>query len=242
MSSTTRNYSVVGLGCFLFEVKDTKTWQQCHMRQGSFEVTKGQGVYRQLEVLRLDGAESISTNHEVTVTNVQSISPAYEKGHILLCENKELDHNCLAISQQQQIQRLPSQPPLHQKQQKHHQQQQQYQAPSSNKPTRMPYAGQGNPVPQHTPYPRQTEPNVQCPTQPPHYRTSSVHQSRHQTISADGTTRWETTYQASYSVNHQAPCQQRNTTPHQLQKVVSQSGTPNPTQTRQKQSFQGRKP
>ena len=108
----------VGLGCFLFEVKDTKTQQRYHMRQGSFEVTKGQGPYRQLEKLLADGAESIPTNHEVTVNEVQSRSRGYESGRILL-ERQELDHNHLAESksilqpppQQLQIQQKRQPPP-----------------------------------------------------------------------------------------------------------------------------------
>ena len=60
----------VGLGCFLFEVKDTVTWDQYDMLQGSFKVIDGQSSYRKARALQRTiriGAESVHSPHEVNV-------------------------------------------------------------------------------------------------------------------------------------------------------------------------------
>ena len=62
----------VGLGCFLFQVKDTKAWKPYEMLQGSFDVTRGQSFYRQLQDLSVtvkEGAQLINKNHEVNLCN-----------------------------------------------------------------------------------------------------------------------------------------------------------------------------
>ena len=60
----------VGLGCFLFEVKDTVTWDRHDMLQGSIKVIEGQSPYRQSRPLQQTinrGAESVHSLHEVKV-------------------------------------------------------------------------------------------------------------------------------------------------------------------------------
>lgn len=77
----------VGLGCFLFEVKDIQTWE-CHdMMQGSFEVIAGQGPCRLLTELAdtiNEGAESTNWGSEVTVHTVRAGSRGQEGGAILM--------------------------------------------------------------------------------------------------------------------------------------------------------------
>ena len=61
MSSTTP-YVTVGLACFLFEVKETQTWQRYPLMQGSFEIVDDLSPYRQLPQLSQivdNGAETI---------------------------------------------------------------------------------------------------------------------------------------------------------------------------------------
>ncbi|XP_062505663.1 uncharacterized protein LOC134182283 [Corticium candelabrum] len=82
----------VGLGCFLFEVKNTQTWQRCDMMQGSFEVTEGQSPYRRLQGLSLvvnEGAESVNKNHEIGLKHVQQGWGRHEGSNILLYNKDE---------------------------------------------------------------------------------------------------------------------------------------------------------
>lgn len=69
----------VGLGCFLFEAKDTQTWERYNMLQGSFDVIEGQSPYREMRVLSqsiaLD-AESINSASLVKVQEQWSVSRA----------------------------------------------------------------------------------------------------------------------------------------------------------------------
>ncbi|XP_062505918.1 uncharacterized protein LOC134182522 [Corticium candelabrum] len=80
----------VGLGCFLFEVQDMKSWKPYAMLQGSFDVIKGQSPYRQLQLETVKkGAELIHNNHEIAVELVQSESARHECSNILLYNKDE---------------------------------------------------------------------------------------------------------------------------------------------------------
>ena len=71
----------VGLVCFLFEVKDTVTWERCDMLQGSFSVIDGQSAYRKSRALHQTisvGAESVHSPHEVNVKEQMSISRGWD--------------------------------------------------------------------------------------------------------------------------------------------------------------------
>ena len=71
----------VGLGCFLFVVKDTVTWERCDMLQGSFKVIHGQSFYRKSRALHQTisvGAESVHSPREVNFTEQMSISRGWD--------------------------------------------------------------------------------------------------------------------------------------------------------------------
>ena len=75
----------VGLGCFLFEVKDTKPRKTYEMLQGFFDVPRGQSPYRQMQDLLVtvrEGAELINKNQAVTVVRLRSAR--HECSNILL--------------------------------------------------------------------------------------------------------------------------------------------------------------
>ena len=77
----------VGLGCFLFEAKDTVNWEYYPMMQGLFVVIDGQSPYRKLKSLSdaiSNGAETINQNSEVDFEPVGSGTTRCEGKNILL--------------------------------------------------------------------------------------------------------------------------------------------------------------
>ena len=70
----------VGLGCFLFEVKDTVTWDRDDMLQDSFEVLEVQSSYRNSRALQQTisiGAKHVHSLNEVNVKEQFSVSRGY---------------------------------------------------------------------------------------------------------------------------------------------------------------------
>ena len=128
--SKVRGALPVGLGCFLFEAKNTRTWERYDMMQGSFVVTEGQGPYRQLEDLSLmikEGAESINEYHHVDLEHVQQDSRRHE-GSTILLYNKDEDFGDEGLERwphkrhQQHKLVSPSNKPVRQQQQQQHNQ------------------------------------------------------------------------------------------------------------------------
>ncbi|XP_062505862.1 putative mediator of RNA polymerase II transcription subunit 26 [Corticium candelabrum] len=117
-----------GLGCFLFQVKDTKSWEQYDVMQGYFDVTNGQSPYRhELVPMIGKGAETLYKRHEVAVEHVQSSrSQGYELGHILLY-SKDQERLILLPHPQPQQQRQRQEQIQQQEIQQRQQQQQQQQ-------------------------------------------------------------------------------------------------------------------
>ncbi|XP_062505733.1 uncharacterized protein LOC134182348 [Corticium candelabrum] len=78
----------VGLGCFLFEVKDTETWQHYPLMQGSFEIVHCLSPYRQLPQLSqimADGAETINEiNLDITIERKRSRTKGTNEGIVLM--------------------------------------------------------------------------------------------------------------------------------------------------------------
>ena len=83
-SPTSKQEVPVGLGCFLFEVKDTCKWQQYDMLQGSFDVIHGQSPYRELpelsQIIDLD-AETVNSTSQVDFKEPWSGSRSYDTGN-----------------------------------------------------------------------------------------------------------------------------------------------------------------
>ena len=80
----------IGLGCFLFEVQDMKSWKPYAMLQESFEVIEGQSLYGQLQLETVKkGAESINKHHEIAVHPVQCGSARHECRNLLFYNKDE---------------------------------------------------------------------------------------------------------------------------------------------------------
>lgn len=83
-SPTSKQEVPVGLGCFLFEVKDTHTWQRYDMLQGRFDVISGQSPFRELptlcQIIETD-AESVNSTGQVYVRQPWTGSQIYNTGN-----------------------------------------------------------------------------------------------------------------------------------------------------------------
>lgn len=92
LSGRKRSRPAVGLGCFLFETKDTVNWERYQMMQGEFEVIDSPGPYRNLRALSdfiRKGAESINANSEVEVFS-EKATGMHEGRNVLLSSREKL--------------------------------------------------------------------------------------------------------------------------------------------------------